>query len=273
MLADNPSVAKRTLLLRSISHSTPKSPLQLFPHFSTARSNRTNKVIDKCCIALLSFLVFVPPNSPSSAPSPRFPPRRSSLSSLFRPSASPALPARPSRKFRTSSISAPNSRIIRTYKTYSRNSFIIRTYAPPSDLRILKDLPFYHSSCNPFRICTYKPPRICRKQTTYNPFRIRTYKNSSRNSFRIRTYENHRGSISLGTPTPARPSDPRSFPPLAASPASSRLIPRYTSPLGSFPSLPFNQESAWLAQRLGSSKDTRYPDALHLEARAKWRRR
>ena len=132
---------------------------------------------------------------------PVFSPLPSSNPFPFRPSAnssrhplnSPLLPSRLSRKFRTSPILAPNPCIIRTYKISSRNSFRIRTYAPPSDLRILKDLPSSNFSRNPFIFCTYKPPRICGKQTTYNPFIIRTYKIPARNSFTIRTYKNPRG--------------------------------------------------------------------------------
>ena len=129
-------------------------------------------------------------------------PVRTSADSSRRPAKSPHPRARLSRTSRTPPISAPNPCIIRTYKNRSRNCFRIRTYAPPSDLRILKDLPSPIFPRNPFIFCTYRPPRICGKQTTYNPFRIRTYKISARNSFRIRTYKNHRGSISLGTPPP-----------------------------------------------------------------------
>ena len=135
---------------------------------------------------------------PASNPFPFRPSPISSRHSLN----SPRLRPRLSQTFRTSSISAPNSCLIRTYKNRSRNCFRIRTYAPPSDLRILKDLPFPNFSRNPFIFCTYRPPRICGKQTTYNPCIIRTYKIPARNSFRIRTYKNHRGSISLCTPTP-----------------------------------------------------------------------
>ena len=117
----------------------------------------------------------------------------------------------------TAPISSPNPCIIRTYEISSHNPFRIRTYrkpvcklfrirtyAPPSDLRILKDLPFPNFSRNPFIFCTYRPPRKCGKQTTYNPFRIRTYKIPSCKSFTIRTYKNHRGSTSLCTAPPAR---------------------------------------------------------------------
>ena len=120
-----------------------------------------------------------------------------------KPLRSPRLCAHPSRRFRTSPNFSLNPCIIRTCNNTSRKPFTIRTYAPPSDLRILKDLPFSNLSRKPFRICTYKPPRKCGKQTTYNPFTIRTYKNFSRNSFRIRTYKNPAGSISLGTPISA----------------------------------------------------------------------
>src|SRR5271163_398881 len=55
-------------------------------------------------------------------------------------------------------------------------SFVIRTPRRTSDLWILKDLRALRVSSKPFIISTYAPPPEVRETTTYNPFRIRTYK-------------------------------------------------------------------------------------------------
>jgi len=86
-----------------------------------------------------------------------------------------------------------NSFRIRTSATRARNPFRFRTSATHSDLHIPKDLQESLPSRNSFIFCTYQPSRMCGKQTTYNPFKIRTYRNFARNSFRIRTSKNPGG--------------------------------------------------------------------------------
>jgi hypothetical protein len=79
--------------------------------------------------------------------------------------------------------------MIRTSTTRTRNPFRFRTSLERPDLRIPKDLRSAILSRNSFIFCTYRHAHKCGKQTTYNPFKIRTYQKRARNPFRIRTYK------------------------------------------------------------------------------------